>query len=82
MKRKMVLMAAVLVMSLSMTACIGREVKETGNTDGAKYEILLSTGFGGAYTFQDPKTGVWYMATSYGVTPRLNSDGSLYVTEN
>lgn len=41
--------------------------------------INRGTLFAGA--FRDSDTGVWYILSSKGVTPRLNTDGSLYVTE-
>lgn len=43
-----------------------------------KYDLLLNSGSVFVYAFQDPGTGVWYLGTSEGVTPRLNDDGSLY----
>ena len=46
-----------------------------------KYDILLNSGSCFVYTFQDPDTKVWYISTSEGVTPRLNTDGSLYIEE-
>ena len=33
-----------------------------------------------SYSFRNEETGVWYIATNNGVTPRLNANGSLYVT--
>lgn len=43
------------------------------------YQILLNSGSCFVYTFRDEATGVWYISSSKGVTPRLNADGSLYV---
>lgn len=46
-----------------------------------EYSILLSEGSCFVYTFKDEETGVWYISTSKGVIPRLNADGTLYVSE-
>lgn len=46
-----------------------------------KYQIILNSGSCFVYTFRDEKTGVWYFSSSKGITPRLNSDGTLYVEE-
>ena len=50
--------------------------------DNTEYQILLNVGSCFVYSFRDEETGVWYVATRGGVTPRLNADGSLYVDEN
>ena len=42
------------------------------------FQMLLNYGSCFVYTFKDEATGVWYISTDEGVTPRLNSDGSLY----
>lgn len=43
------------------------------------YSIILNRGSMFVYTFKDPVTNVWYISGRYGVSPRLNQDGSLYV---
>lgn len=45
------------------------------------YSILLNFGSCFVYTFEDIETGVWYISTSEGITPRLNSDGTLYISD-
>lgn len=40
--------------------------------------MLINSGSAFVYSFKGPETGVWYLCTSRGVTPRLNSDGTLY----
>jgi len=79
MSKKCVLFAWLLVAMLVMTACVKGERQEAGTT--TKYQILLNSGSCVVYTFQDSETGVWYISTTKGLTPRLNSDGSLYVTD-
>lgn len=32
------------------------------------------------YTITDSETGVNYIGTKYGITPRLNADGSIHLT--
>ena len=44
-----------------------------------EYSIILNSGSAFVFTFKDPDTNVWYIASDKGVTPRLNQDGSLYV---
>ena len=79
MKRKLSIVVILLMLTLSMTACIKGEPKEAVNN--TKNQMLLNSGSMFVYTFQDNETGVWYIATNGGVTPRLNADGSLYVTD-
>lgn len=43
------------------------------------YSIILNRGSMFVYTFKDPVTNVWYISGKYGLSPRLNQDGSLYV---
>ena len=80
MKRKISIVVILLILMLSMTACIKGESKEI--VTNTKNQMLLNSGSMFVYTFQDSETGVWYISTSKGVTPRLNADGSLYVTDN
>lgn len=80
MRKKIVLVALSVMIAMSTTACVKGEPKE--HATDTQRQILLNTGSCFAYTFRDGATGVWYMSTSDGVTPRLNADGSLYVTDN
>lgn len=50
--------------------------------ENTEYQVLLNSGSCFIYTFKDEATDVWYIATSEGITPRLNSDGSLYADKN
>lgn len=79
MRRKIILLLATILICFGLTGCVNgdMEVAETP----AKYIMLLSDGSCFVYTFEDGETGVWYIATSKGVTPRLNADGTLYVSE-
>ena len=43
------------------------------------YSIILNRGSMFVYTFKDPVTNVCYISGRYGMSPRLNQDGSLYV---
>lgn len=74
MKHKVILF--VLSLCLVLSGCVEGNKKETANI--TSYEILLNTGSCFVYTFEDEETGVWYLSTSEGITPRLNSDGNLY----
>jgi len=47
-----------------------------------KTKKLAKIGSNYTYTFYDVETGVWYIATNNGgITPRLNADGTLYVSK-
>lgn len=73
------ILAMTILVTLLLSGCVkGESVESTSNTE---YQILLNYGSCFVYTFKDAETGVWYISTSDGVTPRLNDDGSLYVTE-
>lgn len=68
----------ILLLSLSLTGCVkGNEIK----TEKTDYSIIMNDGSVFVFTFKDPVTNVWYMATNRGITPRLNSNGTLYVKE-
>ena len=79
MKKKVVGLILVLSICFGLTGCVEGERIE--NSDKIEYSILLNEGSCFVYTFKDEETGVWYIATSKGVTPRLNADGTLYVSE-
>lgn len=44
------------------------------------YTVIINEGSAFIYTITDSETGVNYIATKYGITPRLNADGSIYLT--
>ena len=79
MKKKVIGLILILAISFGLTGCVEGERIE--NSDKIEYSILLNEGSCFVYTFKDEETGVWYIATSKGVTPRLNADGTLYVSE-
>lgn len=85
MKKKNVLLIAIIaIMMMFLCGCGDFTISgETNNNekDEITYEILLNSGSCFVYTFKDTETGVWYISTSEGVTPRLNPDGSLYYKE-
>jgi hypothetical protein len=60
----------------TLTGCVSGNDVPTEKTD---YSIILNRGSMFVYAFKDPVTNVWYISGRYGVTPRLNQDGSLYV---
>lgn len=81
MKRKIKLaFCSIVIAALSacMYGCVEGDVQKEIEEGTVKYEMLLNTGSCFVYTFQDPETGVWYLATSEGITERVNQDGSLY----
>lgn len=79
MKKKVIELILVLAICFGLTGCVEGERIE--NSDKIEYSIFLNEGSCFVYTFKDEETGVWYIATSKGVTPRLNADGTLYVSE-
>lgn len=79
MKKKVIGFILVLAICFGLTGC--KEGNTIENTDKTTYSILLNSGSCFVYTFKDEDTGVWYISTSRGVTPRLNADGTLYVSE-
>ena len=79
MKKKVIGLILILAICFGLTGCVEGERIE--NPDKIEYSILLNEGSCFVYTFKDEETGVWYIATSKGVTPRLNADGTLYVSE-
>ena len=79
MKKKVTGFILILAICFGLTGCVEGERIE--NSDKIEYSILLNEGSCFVYTFKDEETGVWYIATSKGVTPRLNADGTLYESE-
>ena len=77
--KKIIVIILVIALMMCMAGCVeGMSLNAEENT---AYKILLNIGSCFVYTFQDVETGVWYLSTSEGITPRLNADGSLYVSE-
>lgn len=80
MKKKVIGFILVLAICFGLTGCV--EGEQIENTDKIEYSILLNEGSCFVYTFKDEETGVWYISTyKGGLAPRLNADGTLYVSE-
>lgn len=65
-----------LLFCFTLTGCTPGDKVPTEKTE---YSIVLNSGSFFVFTFKDPDTNVWYIASGEGITPRLNQDGSLYV---
>lgn len=65
-----------LLIAIVLTGCKAGNKVESGKTD---FSVLLNDGSAFVYTVKDSETGVWYICTQHGITPRLNSDGTLYI---
>lgn len=64
--------------TLVLSGCVEGDMQEDIQEKTVKYEVMLNSGRIFVYTFEDPETGVWYIATAEGVTPRLKEDGMPY----
>lgn len=74
--KKLLAIYLILITAVSLIGCkSGKEVV----ANKTEYSMILNDGSIFVYTFKDPNTGVWYISTADGVTPRLNADGTLYV---
>ena len=73
MNKKVIGIVLILAICFGMTGCI--------NQENTSWYGILNDGSCFVYTFKDEETGVWYISTSEGITPRLNADGTLYVSE-
>ena len=80
--KKIVCVILILVISVVvLCGCgevVGGPAQESANN--TEHQMLLNHGSCFVYVFEDSETGVWYIATDDGLTPRLNADGSLYTT--
>jgi hypothetical protein len=57
---------------------VSEETKQVKEADNINYTVLINNGSMFIYSFYDEETGVSYISTTGGITPRLNVDGSLY----
>ena len=73
------IIAMIFVFIFGLTGCKNGNRKEYEYA--IDYSLLLNSGSCFVYTFKDEETGVWYISTSEGITLRLNSDGTLYVSD-
>lgn len=71
------IIAIIFIFTFGLTGCKNGNRKEYEYA--IDYSILLNSGSCFVYAFRDEETGVWYISTSEGITPRLNADGTLYV---
>lgn len=76
MKNKILLIIGLIILT-SLTGCKGKEIK---SDDEWNYTVVINEGSDFIYTMTDSETGVNYIVTKYGITPRLNADGSIYLT--
>lgn len=81
MKRHNILAIVVVLAAVLMTGCKDGNMQDTIQEGTVKYELILSKGSCFVYTFEDPETGVWYLSTAKGITPRLDENGELYRPE-
>lgn len=80
MKKKLLMILLLATMAFSLSGCAGgQQLQAERNTEWQRMLSIVSRNIL-VYSFCDEETGVWYIATNNGVTPRLNADGSLYVT--
>ena len=80
MKKKLLMILLMATMAFSLSGCAGGQQLQTQKN--TEWQRLLNNFNRGkfVYSFRDEETGVWYISSEGGVTPRLNADGSLYVT--
>lgn len=71
------IVSILIVIMTMLCGCVEGDMKEPKNN--TEYQVWLNSGSCFVYTFKDEETGVWYISTNEGITPRLNDDGSLYV---
>ena len=84
--KKKILATLIILSCLLLSGCIDSdspvvEDEELEVPNEAQNQILIKGVSCFVYPFQDPDTGVWYIATREYITPRLNPDGSLYLSE-
>ncbi len=85
MKKKFMIFLIATILTFSLVGCSVPEDTETNNSG---VEIEINSCYN-AYEFIDPDTGVHYWIYSHkvmyggagGMTPRLNSDGTVMVTK-
>lgn len=75
MKNKILLIIGIIALT-TLTGCKGKEIK---SEDDWTYTVKINKGSSFVYTMVDTETGVDYIAANYGITPRLNADGSIYL---
>lgn len=81
MKRYNVLVIVIVLATVLMTGCKDGDRQDTIQEGTVKYELILNNGSCFVYIFEDPETGVWYISTGEGITPRLDKNGEPYRPE-
>ena len=77
MKKILSILITAIITTTMLCGCVeGEQIESKNNTE---YQVWLNFGSCFVYSFKDEETGVWYISTSEGITPRLNTDGSLFV---
>lgn len=77
MKKILLILITAIITTTMLCGCVeGEQIESENNTE---YQVWLNSGSCFVYSFKDEETGVWYISTSEGITPRLNTDGSLFV---
>ena len=81
MKKKLLLLILVATIVFGLSGCAGgQQLQAERNTEWHRMLDMFNRGIF-VYSFRDEETGVWYISNGDGITPRLNADGNLYVTE-
>lgn len=79
MKKRILTVVVIFTLTTALTGCV--KGKQSITEAPTPFQMLLNDGSTFVYTFQDAETGVWYISSEQGVTPRLNLDGTLYKSE-
>ena len=79
MKKILSVIITVVLSMVMLCGCVSGEMATP--QEGTEYQIWLNSGSCFVYSFKDEATGVWYIVGREGITPRLNADGTLYVTK-
>lgn len=78
---KKALVVALICFTSVLYGCVSGNRQNTIKDGETKYDILLNSGSVFVYTFQDPKTRVWYICNKGDIEVRINNDGTRYTGE-
>lgn len=74
--KKIISLFTITAICFALCSCTkGQQLEPRHNTD---YRVLINSGSLFVYEIKDADTGVWYICSGGGITPKLNADGSLY----
>lgn len=77
--KKIIAGLVLMLMCAALCSCSGGDnLSCENNTD---YRLLVNYGSMFVYEIKDADTGVWYICTEGGITPKLNADGTLFTGE-